>query len=1253
TYIENKKFDKTKAKSDEWNYVDLLFQLSKEEVLKQTSLFETKKVNNTIIEAYLFFVIELKKTKYTRTELSTITREVNRLFVMPAMILFKHGETLTLSVINRRLHKRDESKDVLEKVTLIKDIDIANPHRAHIEILFDLSFDELKNKFQFTNFVELHNAWQKTLDTKELNKKFFNELANWYLWAQSYVDFPNDKKLEKQKNIQLNLIRLITRLIFVWFLKEKKLVPENLFDKKELKKLLNSFDPDVEKTNHYYTAILQNLFFATLNQKMEEREIAKDGDIHTNRMEYGVKTKYRYAKQFSISEKEVVQLFKDVPFLNGGLFDCLDKENEDTGKVEYIDGFSRNPKKAAKIPDMLFFGKERILDLSEAYGYKRGKDKCSGLLEIFDNYKFTIEENTPIEEEIALDPELLGKVFENLLAFYNPETETTARKQTGSFYTPREIVNYMVDESLIAYLKTKLLTESIGQNVFGTKENVLFGDTAQKKGQSSFTIPIDNNKWKGKEEELETNLRKLFAYSSEEHPFTDEKDIEKLIYAIDHCKILDPACGSGAFPMGILHKLVYVLGKLDKDNIRWEELQKKKAIAATEKAYNIGDRKQRDEKLKEISEAFDNNADDYGRKLYLIENSIYGVDIQPIAVQISKLRFFISLVVDQKEKLGASNRGIRPLPNLETKFVAANTLIGLEKLSQLPMGYHLIEPLQDKLQEVRHRHFEAKTRDDKLSCQKEDLAIRKEIAEKLKSIGFPNKDAEKIARFDIYNQNITSDWFEPKWMFAKDLENGFDIVIGNPPYVQMQRDGGKLAVELKDQNYQTYERTGDIYALFYENGFGNILKQNGIETFITSSQWIKATYGKSLRKFFLSKNPLKLIALGPGVFESATVDTNILIIENTKYKKQLVGSFVDKTDQLYDLNSLTFQSMAYVSEDTWVIMNSMKQSINEKIKAKGKPLNKWKIHINRGILTGFNEAFIIDEEKRKELKKSDEKSEEIIRPVLRGREIEKYFTEWDGGYLISTFPAFNIQISKYKAVKKYLESFLPKINQTGETFINSEGVTDKTRKKTSNKWFETQDPIAYFKEFSKEKIIWKRIGSQLRFSYSNKDIYCLDSTCIATGEKIKYLTALLNSKLCNYQLFEYAPKTGMGDLIISVQALEPLLVYYPNDTQEELFNRLVDYILTLKSKHKDSSFFERLIDAMVYELYFPESIQKAGCEVLKHLNNLPEIKEAEEEKNLKLIEKVYKELSDPKHPVTRAIDRMDAVEEIRIIEGKQ
>jgi adenine-specific DNA-methyltransferase len=322
-----------------------------------------------------------------------------------------------------------------------------------------------------------------------------------------------------------------------------------------------------------------------------------------------------------------------------------------------IDGFSDREDSQPTVPDFLLFGKERELDLSEEYGDKKFKRvKVRGLIHTLKHYHFTVEESTPLEEEVALDPELAGKIFENLLAAYNPETGATARKQTGSFYTPREIVNYMVDEALIAYLKGKLEE--------GCPEGV----------------------------DTDGRLRYLFSYEEEGHSFT-EGEVELLVAGIDQLKALDPAVGSGAFPMGILHKLVFILGRLDPRNEKWKERQKKRlqdAIAAAERIEDVTIREntlsELEQQIDGLEEAFEKNTLDYGRKLYLIENCLYGVDIQPIAVQIAKMRFFISLIADQKVDPSAENLGVRPLPNLETKLVAANTLIGIEKPEQMMLG---------------------------------------------------------------------------------------------------------------------------------------------------------------------------------------------------------------------------------------------------------------------------------------------------------------------------------------------------------------------------------------------------------------------------------------------------------------------------------------------------------------------------------------------------------------------------------------
>ncbi|MGC8927948.1 MAG: Eco57I restriction-modification methylase domain-containing protein, partial [Myxococcota bacterium] len=687
---------------------------------------------------------------------------------------------------------------------------------------------------KFTSLEEIKEAFS----VEPVTKQFYEEIQNWYFWAMDRIKFPEDYKYsddpEKDREIRnaTNLIRLITRIIFIWFLKEKGLVPEVLFTEEKLKEVVKDFG----RSSNYYNAILQNLFFATLNQKMSERRFARDDGYPANKSEYGVKTFYRYADRFLISKDKVLELFKEIPFLNGGLFDCLDKEDE-SGRVIYVDGFSRNPKKQVILPDLLFFQKDPVRVNLSAYGLGSNKP-VRGLIEILKNYNFTIDENTPIDQEIALDPELLGKVFENLLASYNPETATTARKATGSYYTPREIVDYMVEESLKEYIKTQ--------------------------------VP------ETKEEDIEL----LLSYSEEMPDITDNEK-KKVITAIDNIKILDPACGSGAFPMGILHKLVHILQKLDPENKHWYELQYQKALSASEEIFKKGDKSEREESLKEINEAFDENINypDYARKLYLIENCIYGVDIQPIAIQISKLRFFISLVLDQKVDRAKENLGIRALPNLETKFVAANTLIEIGKPTQLKLRNPEIEKKEKELKELRHRYFTVKTRTEKQRLQQKDKKLREDIANLLIHDGWGEQTAEKIATFDLFDQNASADWFDPEWMFG--ANEGFDIVIGNPPYVRQERIK-ELKPIFQKQGYKVYVSTADLYTYFYEKGY-DLLNSEGILCFISSNKWMRAKYGEKLRKFLKENtNVLTLIDFGGYPVFEQTVDTNIILFQKEK-----------------------------------------------------------------------------------------------------------------------------------------------------------------------------------------------------------------------------------------------------------------------------------------------------------------------------------------------------------------------------------
>ena len=879
------KLNTERAMVDEWESIDFLFQLTEEEIsgTGQTRIaFKNRQFDDTIMESYVFFALRLKESHYTRTQLATITREINKPMPMPAMILFQYGQSLSLAVIDRRLHKRDEAKDVLEKVTLIKDIDAHDPHPAHIKILFDLSRNELFRVHGFSSFVELHRAWAKTLDIQELNKQFYRELSNWYFWAVDNVTFPEDAGENVDIRNATSIIRLITRLIFVWFIKEKKLVPDTFFNPKKIENILVSTDPQ-EST--YYKAILQNLFFATLNQEMNTPQKSDNRKFRgKGRQHYNITSLYRYEVYFADSDK-ALRHFETIPFLNGGLFECLDKgDKDDPKKILRIDGFSDRTDNQLSVPNFLFFSDETEVDLNKVYDTKGKRYKVRGLIEILRRYKFTITENTPIEEEVALDPELLGKVFENLLAAYNPETGATARKQTGSFYTPREIVNYMVDESLIAHLKSELVTYYKSENTFtavsppsqldlrGRADPVQTGLDTQK------TVLSEKQK-----SDIEKKLRHLIAYNDELHQF-DADETEQLIKAIDTLKILDPACGSGAFPMGILHKLVFILGKLDPRNDQWRQRQIAKVENLINMAEEIDDSIVRENTIRDleteidnINDAFERNELDYGRKLYLIENCIYGVDIQPVAVQIAKLRFFISLVVDQRIDDTQENRGVRPLPNLETKFVSGNALISVEKPVQQTLRNPEIDRKETELSEVRRKHFTARTPRTKEKYRDLDKQIRAEIGQLLKSGGFPGETTEKIANWDPYNQNAVADFFDAEWMFG--ITDGFDVVIGNPPYVRQEKIK-HLKPTLK-KRYTCYTGAADLYVYFYERGL-QLLSPNGIHTFICSNSWLDVNYGTPLQKYLLDNTAGAVICHSEAEreFESADINTIVSVLQN-------------------------------------------------------------------------------------------------------------------------------------------------------------------------------------------------------------------------------------------------------------------------------------------------------------------------------------------------------------------------------------
>ena len=828
--------------------VRLLFQLSDRHVAESVprALFDAAGFDTGNARSFLFAAVQLHGDAYPRGQYAAFTRELNKRFQMPMVVLFRTtANRITLAFVHRRTNKRDPERDVLGSVSLIREINAAEPHRAHLDILAELSLPE-RLKWMDThgkphNFDGLLDAWLAALDTEELNKRFYKELFTWFERAAKTAKFPTEEA--RTLPAEEHVIRLITRLMFVWFIKEKGLVAEELFIENRAAELLKDYSR--EGGDSYYRAVLQNLFFATLNTEIEQRGFSA-GDNSTHR-EFSY---YRYRKEMADPDA-LLALFDVTPFINGGLFDCLDSFEGQRAGGYRIDCFSDVHYGKLSIPNRLFFG-----DANEP-----------GLIDLFNRYKFTVEENTPTEQEVALDPELLGKVFENLLAAVNPETQLTARKETGSYYTPRAVVNYMVDEALIATL-------------------------AQK------ASPAD-----GDADYWQTRLRCLLdygdAFADAETLFTPEERWA-IVRAVAGIKVLDPAVGSGAFPMGVLHKLTLALRRLDERNELWEQVQRDEAANRSADAYrSLSDDEQRQEALDEIENTFRRYREtDFGRKLYLIQNSIYGVDIQPIATQIAKLRFFISLAIEQESNDDPSdNYGIRPLPNLETRFVAANTLIGLQlNEAQQLLQDEAIDAERKAIAQIRARHFLASNRQQKYDLVQEEKQCRAQLEQELDNLAdqweaarqreieqrvaqLPRAeqreqmltielekherrrqqfdaslaDARKIARWDPHDPNANAaDWFDPGFMF--NVTDGFDVSIGNPPYVRSEgsEERQQMRARIADsRQYETLHEKWDLYIPFVERAY-KLLKPNGFTTMIVSDAYCHARYAKRSREWFLS-----------------------------------------------------------------------------------------------------------------------------------------------------------------------------------------------------------------------------------------------------------------------------------------------------------------------------------------------------------------------------------------------------------------
>ena len=973
-----------------------------------------------------------------------------------------------------------------------------------------VSIDDLRNRFS----VEV------------LTRAFYQELSDWYAWAIMVVRFPNDLKTleDNQKYNSEAMIRLITRLIFVWFLKQRHLVPDEFFDEQYIAtELIQGFSPhDIvdlfgkSYESKYYKGVLQNLFFAMLNSPItpKGKDTISERRFRNGRNDYDNNKLMRHKELFINPDKFVALANQYVPFLNGGLFDCLD----DKDKGIYTDAFTdRNEiSKQLVIPDFLFFGDEvgKDIDLSEWYGDKKKKKvSARGIIDILKRYNFTVEENTPFDQEVSLDPELLGKVFENLLAAYNPETQTTARKQTGSFYTPREIVQYMVDESLVAHLK-----RTVGES-------------------------------------LEPEYRKLIQYTDEELNLTSDQK-RQIMKSLYECKVLDPACGSGAFPMGILQQMVHILGKLDPNNEQWKEMMRENAASESSEAWRNAPDDERKDILEDIDRNFDEsiNRPDYARKLYLIENCIYGVDIQAIAIQISKLRFFISLVVDQKTNNNpVDNFGIRPLPNLEAKFVAANTLINIEKKEADLFTSEAILKKEAEMKDAKHRIFGAKTVRTKRKYKERVIELRDELAKKLEEVGaVGNEEATLLASWDMFDQNATSSFFDSEWMF--DINNSFDIVIGNPPYGVSIKGQYRKDVVNHLGNVPDYE----IYYYFIQVA-EELLVDNGILSYIIPNTYLFNNFARNYRINILNKwNIIEILDCTKfKIFESATVLNTINTWQKSDENIELIG--YRNTSDSSSFKALISSPRVFLRKDDLLTMNQNwglafflpNEVISIVNKITDQPYNILSFYdCSQGYipyrLSDLVETYGKEQGtkiKEKRLWHSAIKTKEHNIQEIYGRDITKYNYSATGEFV------------KYgKHVACYV------------------------------------DPIF----FTRPRIIVREITNPTIIACYIEETYINDPQLLPiiakdnNKESLYYLWAVLNSKLATFYHFNHAPKATKGAFPkILVQDIKDFPMPNVSDEQKATITSIVKQIMSSKATdlNANTSTLENEIDLLVYHLY--------------------------------------------------------------------
>ncbi|EOV5661402.1 class I SAM-dependent DNA methyltransferase [Campylobacter jejuni] len=1087
---------------------------------------------------YIFKISEFEELFYKNPSFKKLFEE----FCNPNSLFKGNTEEFYKEVAKLIENSKENLKGFLIDLTFLKDKQKSNfKNLASIYKTFHRDF--LLNEFNPNDANSLNNAFYKELlyilglcESKQNSKLIIAKSEESKEEQGTFYTAINSKLKEENFETILKLLILwLNRILFL------KLIESNLVrfnDDKNLKFLNFKKIPDFDK--------LSELFFEVLAKEKSTRK----------------KSEFAY-----------------LPYLNSSLFEKQSIEN-----TLEISSLSNDLK--------LFYYKNTVLKDDKCKAKKGQVGLLEYLFEFLDSFDFGSddEQSEILSQKELISSSVLGNVFEKLNGY-----------KEGSFYTPSFITSYMCKESI-----TKVVLD---------KFNAQFDLDAKDIS------------------ELRKSLRK-----------EDKKAQKELLNSI---KICDPAVGSGHFLVSALNVMLSIYDELNLfDEEFYLEVQNDEILITGRKGEFIEYKRPTTPKDK----AHLIQQELFYTKKDIIENNLFGVDINPNSCEITKLRLWIELLKHSfYQSFDDENyHDLKTLPNIDINIKCGNSLVSYFETGKSLNHYPNIKERINKYKRIvkdykegfytDKSHINQEIKNLKISfknfcfadkfkkemkgfndkCEKyskkygnflavDDENLKFFVSANLTLFDFDEKEATKeFANLKKEYDNIfnleSNHPFEWRFEFPEILDDdgnfkGFDLIIGNPPYIRQEE-----LKELKPylaKNYKVYKGTSDIYTYFYELGFNVLKDRGGVLSYITSNKYTRAGYGEALREFLLKNvKVLEYTDLnGIKVFDSATVDTSILSFEKIKIKdnkfKYLalsneilktcaynIGLYKDYAE--FSQNSLSKESFTFSNENT--------SALKAKIERIGTPLKEWyRLNINYGIKTGYNEAFIITTEKRNEIlanckdEAEKERTAKLIRKMLRGRDIKRYSYEWAGLWVIGTFPSLKIDIEQYPALKQYLSQFLPRIEQSGEKGC---------RKKTSNKWFETQDNIAYYEEFEKEKIVWNRISSDLCFSYDNQKNFILDSMFSITfysNINLKYLIANLNSSISKFWIKNNAATLGDGIYGAKIY-IEKLSIPKINSKNEKLANELVslvDEILKAKEQNKNANTqeLENKINFLVYKLY--------------------------------------------------------------------